>query len=350
MNWMKEIGSEFWNVPITKKMNQLFPESTQWFLSGRSALNAIIQELKGCHTVEIPSWCCDSMIKPFLHVGMEVHFYPVYWKNGLVQEAGLDSDVLFILDYFGYTDSSLNLNGYKGIIIRDMTHSLFSAKYMDADYYFGSLRKWCGMWTGGYAWTRDGHRLVEGETDNCGYTSIRENAMRLKQDYIQGIASVNHYSTAVKGFLKRFNDAETILESTGIVSAADRDVHLAQKLDVEMIVSCRRTNAKILRHAFPYWLIFPEWKESDCPMFVPIFVPDGQRDKLRNYLVQSEIYCPIHWPVSRYHKLNERTEILYKNELSLVCDQRYTKEDMNRIVERINNFWKEVGLCLPFIH
>lgn len=342
VNLMREIGSEFWNVPVTNKINKLFPEFTQWFLSGRSALNAIIQELKGCHTVEIPSWCCDSMVKPFINAEMEIHFYPVYWKNGLVQEVGLDSDVLFILDYFGYTDSQLNLKGYKGIVIRDMTHSLFSANYADADYYFGSLRKWCGMWTGGYAWAKDGHRLVEGEIDNCRYISLRENAMRLKQNYIQSIASANNYSIKDKGFLKIFNDAESILESIGVASAADRDVWLAQKLDVEMIVSCRRNNAKILRYAFPNWLIFSELKDSDCPMFVPIFVPDGQRDKLRDYLIQNKIYCPIHWPVSKYHKLDERTRIIYENELSLVCDQRYTEEDMNRIVERINNFWKEV--------
>ena len=73
-------------------------------------------------------------------------------------------------------------------------------------------------------------------------------------------------------------------------------------------------------------------------MFVPILVPDGKRDGLKRYLIKKGIYCPIHWPVGKYHRLDERTEYIYKNELSLVCDQRYTEEDMERIVKAIQLF------------
>ena len=71
---MKEIGSEFWDVPVTEIENNIFPKSTQWFLSGRSALQAIINDIKECHTVAMPSWCCDSMVKPFVDAGYTVRF------------------------------------------------------------------------------------------------------------------------------------------------------------------------------------------------------------------------------------------------------------------------------------
>ena len=180
----REIGSEFWDVPETEKQNGLFPESTQWYLSGRSALQAIIAELGESRSVSLPSWCCDSMIKPFLDAGLDVHFYPVYWQEGLIQEINLDSDVLFLMDYFGYTGRQIDLSGYKGIVIRDVTHSLFSTTYDDGDYFFGSLRKWCGVWTGGYAWTKDGHRLNVGTADESQYTALRKKAMRQKAEYI----------------------------------------------------------------------------------------------------------------------------------------------------------------------
>ena len=81
-------------------------------------------------------------------------------------------------------------------------------------------------------------------------------------------------------------------------------------------------------------------------MFVPVLVPDGKRNELRRHLINNEIYCPIHWPVSEYHmggshKLDDKTENIYANELSLVCDQRYIEEDMNRMVDVIREFWKE---------
>ncbi len=185
---MREIGSEFWDVPTADCRNHLFPDTAQWYLSGRGALKAILKDLEGCHTAAVPSWCCDSMIRPFLEAGMEVRFYPVYWERGLIQEPAFDCDVLLVMDYFGYTGPSFDRGGYKGIVIRDLTHSLFSAAYSDADYFFGSLRKWCGIWTGGFAWSADGRKLVPGTAGDHSYTALRERAMTLKNAYLFGSA------------------------------------------------------------------------------------------------------------------------------------------------------------------
>lgn len=329
---MKEIGSEFWDVPTIDSENGLFPESINWFLSGRSALQAVIKELGDARSISLPSWCCDSMIKPFIDAGIKVDFYPVYWQDGLVQEINLDSDVLFLMDYFGYTGKQPDISSYKGIVIRDITHSLFSTSYSNADYYFGSLRKWCGVWTGGYAWAKDGHRLVELKNDDLGYVSLREKAMNLKNSYIHGRGVTD------KDYLKIFDEAEKALEQVGIAPAENRDIILSKKLDAEFIRNRRRANAQVLRNAFPDWLIFLDSSPTDTPMFVPVLVPDGRRDELRRFLIRNEIYCPIHWPVGEYHKLDERTEEIYKNELSLVCDQRYTEDDMHRMVETIKHF------------
>ena len=329
-----EIGSEFWDVP-TGGANTFFPESTQWYLAGRSALQAIIKELKDCHTVAMPSWCCDSMVKPFVDAGYDIHFYPVNLNKGLAREIDLNSDVLFLIDYFGYTTPAPDLSGYMGVVIRDVTHSIFSTAYSDSDYYFGSLRKWCGIWTGGYAWTKDGHALLMEENGDFRYTSLREKAMQLKDSYIHGRCVTD------KGYLALFDQAEETLEKIGIAPAAERDVMLARQLDAAFIRTRRKANAEVLTEAFHEWLIFPEMKPTDCPMFVPIVVPEGRRNALRRFLIKNDVYCPIHWPVSEYHKLDEKEQFLYDNELSLVCDQRYTEDDMRRMVRMIEDFMGE---------
>lgn len=334
-----EIGSEFWDVPVTEKKNALFNEKVNWYLSGRIALRAIIQDIKSkaeIHTVAIPSWCCHTMVEPFVEAGIEVSLYPVYYQNGLVQEIDYTKDLLFVMDYFGYSGRQPNLSGYQGIIIRDMTHSIFSALYSDADYYFGSLRKWCGVWTGGYAWAGDGHGLFTGSLDDLGYTELRAKAMQLKNNYIYGLGIKD------KDYLRIYDEAEARLGCVGICSGADRDIDLIQRIDVERIRKRRSQNAKVLRDSFTDWLIFQEMKDTDCPMFVPVFVPGGKRDELREYLIQHEIYCPVHWTVSEYHKIDERAGHIYRNELSLVCDQRYKEEDMYRMIEIIRHFWKEL--------
>jgi len=341
----KEIGSEFWDVPIRAEKNGLFPDRTQWYVSGRSALRAITKDMGAIHVIAMPSWCCESMIVPFLREGIEVRFYPVYWKDGLIQEITLDSDALFLMDYFGYSSSVPDISGYNGIIIRDVTHSIFSTTYSDADYYFGSLRKWCGVWTGGYAWSGDGHALpVEGSDDHS-YAMLREKAMELKNSYINGFADNEGRRVTDKGYLKIYREAEECLETMGIAPSADRDIWLAKRLDVETIQARRRGNAKVLREAFPNLLMFPEMNGADCPMFVPILVPDGKRDSLHRCLIQHDIFCPIHWPVSRHHKMDERELYIYQNEISLVCDQRYTEEDMQKIISvlRESGFYADSG-------
>ena len=333
---MSEIGSEFWAVPTAESEYGLFPDAAQWFLSGRSALQAIIQELESCHSVAMPAWCCDSMVKPFADAGIAVRFYPVYpTSTGLRQELRTDCDALFLMDYFGYTGPRPDLSAYRGVVIRDVTHSLFSASCADADYYFGSLRKWVGVWTGGYAWTKDGHALPTGHDSDLGYTALREQAMQQKRRYINGYPDAQGNTAAGKGYLKLFAAAEDCLDRAGVAPAAERDVLLARRLDVGQIRTRRRTNAAVLRAAFPDWLIFPEMRETDCPMFVPVLVPDGRRNDLRQFLIKNEIYCPVHWPVSEHHRLDERERFLYDNALSLVCDQRYGAGDMERMVRTI---------------
>ena len=183
---MLEIGSEFWDVPTTNIENGIFNESIQWFLSGRIALKSIIKRLKGCKTVAIPSWCCDSMIRPFIEAGIDIHFYPVYFDGQIVQEYNYDCDILFVMDYFGFTSVTPDLAIYDGIVIRDVTHSIFNGTPTDADYCFGSLRKWCGVWTGGYAWSKRGDRLSIDDTNDYGYTMLREIEMTKKDLYIYG--------------------------------------------------------------------------------------------------------------------------------------------------------------------
>lgn len=332
---MREIGSEFWDVPIIDKKNNLFPESSQWFLSGRSGLQAIINELEGARSVSLPSWCCESMIKPFVDAGLEIHFYPVYWIEGrLIQEWSLNYDILFLIDYFGYKGAIPDLSGFRGTVIRDVTHSIFSTTYSDADYSFGSLRKWCGVWTGGYVWAKDGHRLHPEVANDSKYVSLREKAMQQKAEYIGG-------QREDKGYLQIFDEAEDLLESVDSFAAADRDIKIAKRLDIETIKNKRRANSEVLRSAFPDWLIFSELSSSDVPMFVPVLIPGGKRNELRRYLINNEIYCPAHWPLSHYHKLGSKEQSIYDNELSLVCDQRYTEDDMARMVETIKEFWKE---------
>ena len=171
----REIGSEFWDVPLSKKMNGILPDNTRWFISGTAALENIILDMKGVETVALPSWCCNCMIVPFLRHGIKVIFYSVYMEGGVLvcDYSKVNADCWLVISYFGYT-SQINYGSPSGIIIRDLTHSIFSTSQSDADYYFGSLRKWAGFYTGGYAWSDNWRRSNSRCRISCnkGYSSM----------------------------------------------------------------------------------------------------------------------------------------------------------------------------------
>lgn len=327
-----EIGSEFWDIPICDGSNFLFPPDTVWYLSGRSAQQQIISDIKSKHNVKraaLPSWCCESMIIPFVRSGIEVQFYSIYIENGqLVRDLSsvADCDILLLMDYFGYAFKD-SFSGYPGIVIRDVTHSIFSKSYNDADYYFGSLRKWAGFWTGGYAWGFDGSALP---TDRE-YVSLRRRAMENKSQYING-------ATSSKEYLLEFSEAEEYLEHCLPAGAGERDIQMAGKIDIVYLIEQRRKNAFKLLSELSDVAIFPEINDFECPMFVPVMVPNGERDQLRQHLIKQEIYCPVHWMLTQYHNPDKRTMDIFNNELSIVCDQRYDENHMDRIIKAIHEF------------
>lgn len=224
---MREIGSEFWDVPVKVKENGFFSANTSWFMSGRGALKCILESELKKGTLKkacLPSWCCDSMITPFLEKGVEVSFYPVTIENGKLTrkfDVAANSDILFLMDWFGYTEEETKFDFCK-TVIRDVTHSVFSKAYNDADYYFGSLRKWAGFYTGGFA---EGVKSIA-LTEESSYISLRKKAMEDKEKYIMG-------KTSDKGYLDLFSEAEELLESSAVSGSDLRDINMALHMDIE---------------------------------------------------------------------------------------------------------------------
>lgn len=327
----REIGSEFWGIPVRSTNNFLFPKEICWFLSGRSALLAIIRDIKAqkeIHTVALPSWCCDSMIKPFVQEDIQTEFYNSFCVDGATPGLEYTTDVILVMDYFGYS-TDYDYSSFKGIVIRDLTHGIFSGKHNDANYYYGSLRKWAGFCTGGYAWGFKNNVQYEG--CNIKYIELRKKAMMLKKQYIE----TDIVSSNKKIFLDAFSEAEKLLEDIKISEADDQDIESAKKIDVFGIKKQRRNNAQILLKELGEYAIYKGLMEADCPLFVPIIVKN--RNEIRRALIDNRVYCPIHWSSTDLHSVKYINEVYYTNELSLVCDQRYTEGDMIRLLDVIEH-------------
>lgn len=165
-----EIGSEFWDAPLTEKQNNPCSGNAYNTLSGRTALEVIARDLKaerGAKSVYMPAYCCDSMIAPFEKNGYEVKLYAVEpYRNSIHRQIFTDHgcNAILLLDYFGFgseeTEVFAMAERLRGTaVILDRVQSAFSAAKACtyADYTVTSWRKWffscaataekkCGEW------------------------------------------------------------------------------------------------------------------------------------------------------------------------------------------------------------
>lgn len=352
----KEIGSEFWtgcsHVGILGcKWNPPQGWSTRETMSGRVALEYLVERLveEGRTSVYMPSYCCHTMVEPFLKHGVRVVFYDVLpTESGLKRVFDHDHgcDIVFLLDYFGFTDDETakiaSIQQARGKqIIYDATHSLYSGfKYDDCDYVFGSYRKWMDVNIAFVA--------VKGETEiHFGddwkqldaYIDIRTRLFDLKSRYM------NDEDVDKKLFLTWINEAEELLEQEYHHTLPDqRSIDVLEQTDCTFLVQSRRDNAKILMEGITdlkderVRFLLNEMSAHDTPLFVPIYVQADLRDELRRCLIEHNIYCPVHWPLSELHKINDVATEVFQCELSLLCDQRYNDSDMYKIVETIKKY------------
>lgn len=354
---MNEIGSEFWTGSTKcdgSGVEAFLPPgfNIQYVLSGRTALDIIITDIRKSGKYKkayLPSYCCYSMIEPFISNDVAIEYYDVVFsEKGILFQFNIDNDcdIVLLMNYFGFinpviAELAADQHERNKVVIYDATHSIFCTgmEYLCFDYVFASFRKWFGV-NAGFCGKSTDWKVFPSLCVNHEFSKLRRDAFDLKRKYIDGRRMDKNT------FLELFAQAEHILESDyKAYICGEEDERLLQQIDANFIRETRRKNADTLIKNLIYiagenfFIPFQEVQSSGCPLFVPIYVKKGKRDDLRRYLIQRQIYLPVHWPVSGFYTFNERSSVIYDAELSCVCDQRYTEQDMCRIITEIKDYY-----------
>jgi len=313
---------------------------SNFVFSGRTAIETVLINEKKIKKAMLPLYCCDSMIEPFRCAGIEVCFYSVYFDKSIIAKIDIPNDVDCLLwcNYFGFEVSMPDLDTFKergGIVVEDITHSFLSIKqfHESSDYLVASLRKWEPILCGGYFVSRKNTKIdFELKQPSEHFLDKKMKAMKMKSQYLSGDIDIDKSS-----FLTAFSESnEWISENYSGLAIDEYSKQYLLNADYQRQRDIRINNARILYEGLEcnqdINFLFPV-ESMDCPLFVPIIISNGKRDTIRKKLIDNRIYCPIHWP----HPNAECQSNLYELELSLICDQRYNEEDMQRIVEVLNN-------------
>ena len=339
---IKEIGSEFYQEKLTNKNNLDYlnlGEDYKLLMSGRTSIDYVLKNINdNIKIAYLPDYCCESIITPFIDNGYKIKYYHVFInKNNKISvniNEKEECSVFFLMNYFGYSEFNIEEYAKKfkernTIILEDITHSLLSSKNHSiySDYLICSLRKWFPIYTGGLAVNMNSKftvKIDEYTTDDYLITD-KKKAMKLKYDYL-----FEQKETKEDYLLlyKKSNDRFKLYENKCI---DNESLEILKKININKIINQRVNNAKNIEKKLAQNkninTIF-KYQEGDCPLFVPIITKN--RDNIQKELIKKAIYCPIHWP----NYLNSDNE-LYDYELSLVCDHRYSEQEINEYIDAL---------------
>ncbi len=365
---MREIGSEFWldDAPTSNEYNVKLPkwlcmgDDQCLLLSGRSAIDYVLNDITNeIRSAYMPSYCCESMLQPFLDKNINIDYYDVIFEDDGVKyliDYEKQCDIFFATSYFGFSSTVMDsviesFSNRDVIVIEDITHRLLCEKMCSqkASYSIASLRKWFAIPSGGIAIKQKGTFSKQLLKPSNEMVKTKISAMKKKANYILECSEYSNTQLAdKKNYLNLFSKFNEMLKiNYSLIEIDNLSRYILSKVDIEVIKKTRCENAYFMAEAlkkckFITPMITISDFTKDCPLFFPIRISPDVRNGLRTYLVENEIYCPTHWPVSNALSLNSRTRKIYDEELSLICDQRYSIDDMARIVNKIGYFWRSI--------
>lgn len=339
----KEFGSDFNYIEGDNYLNKtsLFEsEKISLLFSGRVALfnllNFGIKKYKW-NKIGFPSYYCHEVVDFCRKLPIEIIYYN-YNPFSNIQNIEWDDDdksVLVNVDYFGLKKIDTSFLK-KSVIIDDLTHNLLGIKDSKADYCFGSLRKQLPVGVGGFCLgIREDVTFLVPFNDFANKIALQKlSAMFLKSEYLAGnFENKNIFRDLFIDAEHKFESFQTNSKLPEIIKSqlfALSEENLIQKtwnnID-QAIAKLKLKKCKVI--------------DSDIKTrfgLVLVFEENILRNKLRSYLIENNIYPAVLWPFQK-----KESDIFYENRtLFIHLDYRYSWEDIDFIVLKINEFFENV--------
>ncbi|HCE48233.1 MAG TPA: hypothetical protein DEQ84_06240 [Prevotellaceae bacterium] len=318
---VKPIGGYFgWEFPMSKV--HIPHESGVFVNSGHNALALLLQCLKPLKKVYVPFYTCGIVHKTVAESKVEYHYYHINLDLELAEDIHLEpGEYLVYTNYFGIKDAYVRClyKKYGEHLIIDNAQAFLAEDIPNAHSLY-SPRKYIGVPDGGVVVSpavQNVQDLVDFDAaDKCAHLLLRA-SHRVEEGY--------------REFAK--NDKQLGIEPLAKMSALSYSI--MRSLNYEDIVNRRIQNFELLHKALAPTnrFIVPDLASFACPMVYPYLTDNCN---LRSELIEHKIYVAKYWSNVCESTIPQDVEYMLANNLiPLPIDQRYTGDDMNRIISII---------------
>ena len=319
------------------------------FATGRGALHAIVcriaSERPGLR-VFLPDYVCGSVVRAVDDAGAARSFYRV--KRDFRPDldrlaemlAGGEPTLVMLVDYFGLSGAAEDVERVRSIsadaiVVLDLVQAPWELdKPQQADFAFASWRKAFAVPDGAPVLCGTGPALESpaGEHPGAGYATVAGLAKAVAPALDLPVdAYVRFHELAEREFDER--------PAYGAAASALMRV-LYSSLDLKAAAEARLRNFRVLEGLLGTLSLRPALPLAPgrVPLFLPVRVQ--RRDAVRATLRDRDVICPVHWPaVPGAPEATHGASGFAETGLSLVIDQRYSEDDMERLAHAV----REVG-------
>lgn len=310
----KEIGGYFGLEKLVS--NEYYPDLAA-VNNARCALLYII-EAKQYKKVYLPYFLCDSVRLvlerekiPFEEYRIDKTFLPILDINTNPEE------VVYIVNYYGLISEEqlISLKNKYGNIVVDNAQAFFTRPIKGIDTIY-SCRKFFGVPDGGYAYT-------EAEYHENMPVDVSMERMKHILGRFEGTKASDYYDD--------FNNNDESFKEIELRSMSKLTHNILGAIDYQAAKDRREENFLFLSKALG------ERNELNIkcppgPYAYPFYIQNGMT--IKKQLAKRKIYVATLWPNVLGTGLDIETDFT-ENILPLPCDQRYSQEDMQRVVNEI---------------
>jgi len=273
----------------------------------------------------IPYFLCDSVSGICQSYGYKYEYYSTDFKFMPIFEKELsDTEYLYIVNYYGQVteEKIYALKEKYSYIIVDNTQAFFQKPVTNIDTIY-SCRKFFGVPDGAYLSTNV-KLSDELETDISG--------CRMK--HILG-----RYEGNAADYYWDFKDSDETFKSEPLKYMSKLTRNILGAVDYERVRNVRSKNYRYLAERLD--------GENKLKLVEPIgaFAYPfymGNASEIKRALAQKKIYIPTLWPNVLSQMPKDSIEYDYTaNILPLPCDQRYTTDDMQYVLEEMSKIYGE---------
>ncbi|GAB6187872.1 hypothetical protein [Thermopirellula anaerolimosa] len=361
-----ELGGEFhWVAPEPFGSGQgILPQDAVLFGNGRQALYAAFMEGRrrfGWRVCHLPAYICASVVQTARAADLLCRFYnfvpaadePPDWPPFTRRE-----EVLLSINVLGFhgPESAPPPDWPNENRIEDHTHDPWSrlAAESSAGYCVASLRKTLPVPDGGALWSPLGLPCPSPDgliPRHAASSQQKLTAMLLKRHYLLGMPVQKEEFRAWQIQSEAAMSIRPISRPLPITASmlphlpwqrwraerarnAEYGARRLRELLTDPAIEPNR--CEILPR--PSQLRFPR----QCPFAVVLVCSDRrERDRLREALIQRQVYPPIFWPLPKEAARRcPKSAAFSARMLALPCDFRYTPEDIEEAVQIVREFFR----------